>query len=311
MRVRFTNIFDVAGVEPMPELSATESLRLTDEFGDRLTAIVTNPYDSDIATAGVSAVAYDASGEIIGGGKSFIRGLPAGERAGAVMQLVSSGEVASLELYPMLYEFNVPPERWPSDVAPLVVKQSGWGDDTVGFTIENPNERYAFKDATISITAYNANDQVVGVTDLSYLWLMPNQTTGFARLLSTVGDEVAERLDIHIVAPELYEPQEPFSPFEVENVQVTEEAMGSATQYTLTFDVINPYAREIEAYQDCRVAILAYDAAGEIIGANQEDIGENLPPSGRLSLEKRTYLREPPARFEIFVNPERAFFDEE
>jgi hypothetical protein len=67
--------------------------------GGFLKVKVTNPTDSETKNLKIIAIAYDAAGEIIGGGDGFLDPLAAGGSAEATVLYTTSGEPASFEVY--------------------------------------------------------------------------------------------------------------------------------------------------------------------------------------------------------------------
>ena len=65
----------------------------------RVTGQVVNPYGRDVADVRVSAVAYDAAGDIIGGGYTFLDLAPANGRAPVEVPLVAEARPARVELH--------------------------------------------------------------------------------------------------------------------------------------------------------------------------------------------------------------------
>ena len=60
---------------------------------------IVNPYPEDVVKLMVSAIAYDAAGEISGGGYDFLDLAPADGRAEIRMSIRDDGTTASVELY--------------------------------------------------------------------------------------------------------------------------------------------------------------------------------------------------------------------
>ena len=90
-------------VEPQGQQPlGVENIAIVEEgFGVRAAGLVTNAYDRDLRDVRVSAVPYDAQGNIIGGGFTYLDIIPAGAQAPVSVDLIAPGRPARVELYPM------------------------------------------------------------------------------------------------------------------------------------------------------------------------------------------------------------------
>src|SRR5260221_143481 len=77
------------------------------QFSSQATGIVSNPYKSDITELRVSSVAYDAAGDIIGGGFTFLNFVLANGKTGIKVPVTSAKKVALVELYPIVSSLSL------------------------------------------------------------------------------------------------------------------------------------------------------------------------------------------------------------
>jgi hypothetical protein len=85
--------------EAIASLTAENISYQADQFAARTTGMIVNPHDKEVSQIGVSAIAYDDAGEIVGGGVARIDFVPANGKAAVEVTTVSSAEPASVELY--------------------------------------------------------------------------------------------------------------------------------------------------------------------------------------------------------------------
>lgn len=72
---------------------------VSDRSGFEASAVLTSAFSYDLSEVRVDAVAYDASGSIIGGGEQIKRLVPAGGSVGVLVPLDLGGPAALVELY--------------------------------------------------------------------------------------------------------------------------------------------------------------------------------------------------------------------
>lgn len=72
------------------------------DFSSEVTGTILNPHNAEVSDLRVSAVAYDAADQIIGGGFTFLDFVPAAGSAAASVPVTTNGEPARVELYAAL-----------------------------------------------------------------------------------------------------------------------------------------------------------------------------------------------------------------
>ncbi|HLI51000.1 MAG TPA: hypothetical protein VKU87_04340 [Thermomicrobiaceae bacterium] len=91
------------------DLTTDKATYSADGYGDeQVSGVVNNPWKVDVKEVRVSAVTYDASGKINGGGFTFVDFVPAGGHAAATVQVTTSGKPAKVELYAVLTSLSNP-----------------------------------------------------------------------------------------------------------------------------------------------------------------------------------------------------------
>jgi hypothetical protein len=85
-----------------PALSARDVIYKPDRFFPKATGIVSSSYVKNATYVYVAAVAFDATGSIIGGGFEFLNFVPAGGEVVADPAVTTSGQPAWIEMYASL-----------------------------------------------------------------------------------------------------------------------------------------------------------------------------------------------------------------
>jgi hypothetical protein len=254
------------------------------EYTSRATGVVKNPHDREVTDLYVSAVAYDAGGEVIGGGFTYLNFVLANGATGVKVNITSApdAEVASIELYAMLSALSslTPEDSLPSGAANLMLVEHGFGQQgqEVGFgmLVENPNPSFAVDGAQYHLTAYAEDGSVLDAEQSFLDTLLPSQTLGLGgNLYLDEGMEVA-RLDVQIKGGR-------FTKSDAVPFFTTEKAAYQPDQYRpqVTGHVVSPYGSEIT---NLRVAAIAYDASSEIIGGGYTFL-DFVPANGKAAVE--------------------------
>jgi hypothetical protein len=90
-----------AGITTNP-LTAEQATYLPGEYGGRVTGIVKNSYDKDLQNIQVTAIAYDASGAIIGGWSTYVSSVPANGQVAIDIPVNCPATPVEIEVYPTL-----------------------------------------------------------------------------------------------------------------------------------------------------------------------------------------------------------------
>lgn len=135
--------------EPIPNFKVDKVTYFASGISSFATGIINSPYNRDMTQLRVSSVAYDKSGNIIGGGFTFLNFIPANGTTGVKTSLTSSGNVAKVELYPTLSGLSMLSKETnlPVGASDLVLVKQGFGQDKrragFGLLIENKNDSFA------------------------------------------------------------------------------------------------------------------------------------------------------------------------
>ena len=226
------------------------------------TGIIKNLRREDFTDLNVTAIVYDTSGNIIGGGNKDINFLLANESRGVDVPVISGEDVAYIELYPQTFNrYQAALEETHSSDSRIEVMEIGFGQDaysaSYGFVVENPNSNYAISNSQYYITAYN-QDGTVAITDEGIInLLLPNQVLGVGGYLQSSIVDFGEIDQVVVQIQEgLYIESGSYPLFSYENV--------TYQPAKVTGRILNPYA--LDDVHDLFVTALVYDEANEIIG---------------------------------------------
>jgi hypothetical protein len=261
-----------------------------------VSAVVTNPSDMVISYTQVSFIAYNDAGEIIGGGYDSVGMVPAKSAVGVHTQLIASGEVAKVEMYPAPYslgEMFHMREMEEGAQAPTLVKQ-GFGVDEIGnagygMLIQNPNSNHLVVQ-NIQITFYAEDGSVLGASS-DQVYLFPNTTTGVAGAFGLIQDKDIARADFQML-PLIYQESGELPVITASNVSTSTGGFFNASG-----EISNPTAADIERP---RVDGIAYNEAGEIIGGGHSYV-DILPANGSAAVEMNVSAAGTIAKVEFFI----------
>jgi hypothetical protein len=289
---------DSVPTEPIPTFTVESSAYYASEYVGAATGVINSPYGVDLHLIHVSAVAYDEGGEIIGGGFTYLNFILANGSTGVQVSVTTSGDVATVELYPtisgltLLQEVTELPEG-AIDVA-LVKQGFGQDDQELGFAMlmENPNAEFAIEGSQYHVTAY-AEDGHVLATEEGYVnVLLPNQTLGVAGTIYLIEGTSVVRVDAQALAGDFVE-SDPLPYFTAENVTYHPD------EYVpkVTGQIVSPYNKDVT---ELRVAAIPYSEAGEIIGGGFTYL-DFVPANGKAAVEVSITSSGTPATTELYA----------
>ena len=289
---------DSVPTEPIPTFTVESSIYYAGEYSDAATGVINNPYGIDLQDIRVSAVVYDEGGEIIGGGFTYLNFILANGSTGIEVSVITSGDVATVELYPTVsgLTFLWEETELPEGASNIALAKQGFGQDDqeVGFgmLIENPNGNFAIENSQYHITAF-AEDGHVLATEEGYVEvLLPNQTLGVAGAIYLIEDTDVARIDAQILAGDFVE-SDPLPYFTAENVTYQPD------EYLpqVTGQIVSPYNKDTT---DVRVSAILYNEAGEIIGGGFTYL-DFAPANGKAAVEVSVTSSGIPAMAELYA----------
>lgn len=251
--------------DPIPNFTVEQPTYFADDFFPKVSGVIQSPYSRDFADIRVSAVLYNENDEIIGGGFTFVNFILANSLTGVEVSVDSSGEVARVELYPVISTLSLlsSENEIPEGATSINLAKYGFGQDggSVGFglLVENPNPTHSVESSAYRLTFFSEDGTVIG-TDEGYInLLLPEQTLGIGGEVYVAENQVVSRIEAQLKIGEFVEVTEELPPFSSENVVFSP---GSFSSKVSGF-ILNPYPQNA-TFLD--VSALAFDEDGEIIG---------------------------------------------
>jgi hypothetical protein len=284
---------------PQPGFGVRAVTVFANDFGQSVTAVIENPYERDHRDLRVSAVTYDAAGEIAGGGHAYVDFVPARGSTGVQIDLDASRDHLRVEVYPTFTLLSIVENREaPDDALPPVVQKSGFGQEGFqvgyGLLLQNPNQAYLIDSLQYRVTAYASDGTVLGAAGGFAPLLLPSQVVGFAALMFLEDDRPVERLQVSLSGG-VYEAADPqHETLRSEGVAL----LSGGFLPEVTGSVHNPYGKELA---NVHVSALGFDAAGEIIGGGDTTAGF-IPANGQAAVLAYLIARGTPVRVELYAN---------
>ena len=85
--------------DPIPLFTSENATYQSGSYSSEVTGLIVSPYNTDITSLRVSAIAYNEAGEIIGGGYTYLDFAPSNDKAAVEVSVTTAGTPATVELY--------------------------------------------------------------------------------------------------------------------------------------------------------------------------------------------------------------------
>lgn len=289
---------DTESLETTETFTSSNVSYFPDEYFPQVTGVIANPYNRDLEDIYVSAVAYDASGNIIGGGFTFVNLIPAAGQTGVTVSITTEGEPASVEVYGAVSSLTqLAASTGTAPESPLVLQAYGFGQSEStsqvgwGFVVENQNMGQEIARTKYRVTAYDSAGIVLG-TDEGYIeFLAPGETLGYGGNLFVPEATTATSIDVQVLAGDA-STSDAVSPLTGGSAtyiadQFFPKATGSVTNSTDS------------TLEDIRVSAIAYDASGAITGGGFTFL-DFVPAQSEAAAEVSVYSTGEPASVVLF-----------
>ncbi len=250
--------------EPLETFTVEGTLYVSGDFSSEVTGIITSHFTRTFDDVRVSAITYDESGAINGGGFTFANFIPANDSIGVDVSVTSTGEVAKAELYPIISALSLlrSEDDIPADGQPLELVDFGFGVDdfgnSYGLLVRNPNESYSLESSKFTVTAFDQAGAVI-TTDSGYLdVVLPGEEFGIGGSLFAQSDAPITSIKVHIRDGSFVE-TDLTAGFTAEDIAFIPGSFSS----DVTGTIVNPFTAEIT---NLRVNALVFNEEGKIVG---------------------------------------------
>ena len=281
--------------QPQPTFETESVIYVPGEYQSQVKGLVNSPYKQDVTNLRVSAVAYDQSGAIIGGGYTYLDFIPAEGQAAVEVPVTVGAEPAKVELYPALTAMSIMTRGPSKQGQPPKLASKGFGQQErsfgYAFLVENPNAKLAIESSSYQVAAYDQAGNVLK-TDSGYVdLLLPGQKLAVAgdSYLDQEGVQIA-RLDVQL-RPGQFIAAEAQPGLSTANVTYTGIEAGSKVKGV----VRSPYKTDVS---HLRVSAVALDASGAIVGGGYSYL-DFVPAEGQAAIEVSVTAASEPAKVEL------------
>jgi hypothetical protein len=253
-----------------------------------------------MTTLTVSAVLYDETDQIIGGGKTYLSFLLANSSSGVIVPVESSKNASRVEIYPAIpsnYDLEYS-DQIPEGASNLIVTKQGFGQNNtslgIGTIVENLNSDYALENSMYQSTSYSSDGFVLGVSFGYINVLLPAQTLGVADSHYLAEGDIVSRVEVQIKTGS-------FSALSVLPLFTSENVNFIPDEYSpqVTGEIISPYSKEVS---NVRVDAIAYNEAGEIIGSGYTYLNF-VPANSKAAVSVYVTVAGTPAKVELYASP--------
>lgn len=269
-----------------------------DDYYPKVVGEVINPFDHEVDDFQIYALLYDAAGNIIGGGNTYASYVPANGTTGIRSYVTSKGDIASVELYPMLpnVDFLKAADKVPTDAALLSVNKSGFGEgdyySTYAFLVENPNTQYTVLNSFYRIMAYTADNILLDVSEGYVGVSLPKSVVGVSGDFYPPEGTTIASMVVQFKSGE-YKNTGPMTSFTTENVAL--DISGYSPEVTAIIN--NPYTVQVN---DLHVYVVLYDDSNDIVGGGFTYL-DFIPASAKSAVEIYVSYGKTPSRAEVYA----------
>lgn len=285
--------------EPLDTFTVEGAKYLPGNFGNNVAGLITSHFTRPFDNVRVSAITYDDNGMINGGGYTFANFIPADDSIGVNVSVTSTGEVANVELYPIISVLSLfdSDDDIPTDAKSLELVDFGFGADgfgtSYGLLVRNPNEAFSLELSKYAITALDENGTVVA-TDSGYIdVILSGQEMGIGGSLFAQGDTPIVDIRVHIRDGSFVE-TDLTAGFTAEDATFIPGNFSS----DVTGTIVNPYNSEIT---NLRVNALVFDDGGNIVGGGFTYL-DFIPAQGKSAVSVQVSTAVTPSSSQLYAS---------
>lgn len=284
---------------PLDTFTVDKTQYLAGDFSNGVTGLITSHFTRPFDNVRVSAITYNDSGIINGGGFTFANFIPANDSIGVDVSVTSSSEVARVELYPTVSILSLlgSDDEVPAGAHSLELVDFGFGVDdfgtSYGLLVSNPNQAFSLESSQYAVTAFDEAGMVL-VTDSGYLdVILPGQEMGIGGSLFAKGDAPIASIEVHIRDGSFVE-SDVITGFTAEGVTFIPDSFSSE----VTGNVVNPYTAEIT---NLRVNALIFNEEGKIVGGGFTYL-DFIPAQGSSAVSVQVSTATVPASAQLYAS---------
>ena len=267
-----------------------------DQYFPKVTGVLTNSLTRSFSNLRVTAVLYDQSNNIIGGGYTFLNFLPASTKTGFSVSVKSKEKPAKTEIYTTVSGLtSLQGDNSKNDSVKLLAYGYSVKDTnvSVGFLAENNLKDQFIDPGPYHVSVYDESGNVLGVDEGYINTLFPGETSGTSVNVSIPEGKTVGNVEVQIDPGDFSDHFDiSANPFSTENVKFAPGTYSSKVTGTLK----NSYDQTITYVE---VNAVAYDKDGKIIGGGNTYV-DFVPAEGQTAFEIRVKLPQAPARIDAY-----------
>jgi hypothetical protein len=266
------------------------------------TGILRNPQNADFNDVSVSAIAYDAAGNIVGAGNGDQSNyLPAGGDVPVAVRMKVNGAIDKIVMYSMFTNDSnavAQPEKNLPGVTATGATQDDNGNVNFVFLVDNPNTGKLLQYLTYRAAIFDDSGRVLAITTGQINSIFPGE-----RQAQTGSTHLPAKTKASIVQIQVVPPHDDYDNLGIVAAGLTTNPLKADQvaffpgdyEARVTGIVINSSDKEVQA----RVVAVAYDANGNLI-AGAETYLNSVPGNAKVAVEIHFYPKVTAAKVEIY-----------
>lgn len=284
--------FDLAN----PVFSIDQVQFLPDEYSPQVSGIINNNISNKISDLKVTAVAFDAQGQVVGGGYTYLNFLGPNSKSAIGVNVKVNQEPARVELYTAVSSFSAFTEE-DSTEAVLMLLDQGFiqGEYSAGaiFLVQNTSTDSVIEDSEYRAEAYDEAGTVLA-TDEGYIEaVFPGETLAIYTDLYLPDGATLANVVIQLNQGEVGSLPYQANPFSSTMVKYNDGEYSDS----VTAIIANSDANLIEGP---KVVAIGYDADGKINGGGYAYL-DFVPGQGQTGVSISYDGKEPPTTVSVFA----------
>ena len=278
VELRFTGGAPDAKLKLQQPFTIADPAFIVDEASAQLTGWLSNADEVTYTEVSINAIAYNAKGEIVGGGSGYMEFVPSKDTLGVSVPATVTEAPTRVEIYPSLsaYFASLPGGKWWNNI-----KVEDWSFVTTssgqlagGAVLTNITDRVLTGTFYI-LTVSDAQGRVCLVAKDFINMILPGETLNFSPgVLQLPQTVVPSKVDLLIVPGEFGEYALAYNPLSTSQPLLDTEGESPLVRV----NVLNNLNAGISTVL---VSVLIKDPQGKIVGGGQI-LTERVPPNGSL-----------------------------
>jgi len=255
----------------------------------------------------LTGLAFDETGNFVGGGAVDLTYVPAKSQVAFTMQVNKLvGNPAKIELYTQLVDFDIlqsadTNENLVSVVAQNIIVNNETGSYLGGFIIQNTDKQRAITNLVYQITAYDTKGVLSTLVQPVSCLLFPGETTGIAVTGGGVPGIKPDKIELQVGSGAIYTGSLTAGPFQTAELTFIPASSEPGSTPKITGVVKNQSGTDFNGV--LQVDTLAFDAQGNILDGGSITV-TSVPANGStpFTVDLSPGFQGSEAKVEAFIN---------